>query len=143
METIRVVVAPPIQEPRQLAEAMRACVTVARVLERYRPQTRAAGSWQYALERWALSLDSAGAESVRRSLRAVIPDINLTREQTETLDAFFTFHLNISETARYLFLHRNTLLYRLDKLKEQTGLDPRQLADAMLLRLALLFRQNN
>nr|WP_241254717.1 helix-turn-helix domain-containing protein [Brevibacillus sp. SYP-B805] len=68
--------------------------------------------------------------------------MTLSPDQAEILDALFAHHLNISETARHLYLHRNTLLYRLDKLKDQTNLDPRQFSDAILLRLAMLFQQN-
>ncbi|WP_420871911.1 helix-turn-helix domain-containing protein [Cohnella rhizosphaerae] len=45
---------------------------------------------------------------------------------------------NVSETAKRLFIHRNTLLYRLDKLKQEAGLDVRSFNDAILVRLLML-----
>lgn len=59
-------------------------------------------------------------------------------ETRVTIDAFFDNDLNISETGRKLFLHRNTLVYRLEKLQKETGLDIRRFRDAMSLRLALM-----
>jgi DNA-binding PucR family transcriptional regulator len=71
-----------------------------------------------------------------------MPAPKLSREQIQTLETLFARQLNVSEAARQLYLHRNTLIYRLDKLTEETGLDPRQFPDAVLLQLFLLFRQN-
>jgi len=55
----------------------------------------------------------------------------------ETLQAFFDNNLNITETAREIYAHRNTLLYRLEKIKQFTGLDPRKFNEAIQLYLAL------
>ena len=52
------------------------------------------------------------------------------------IEAFFENNLNIAETARHLFLHRNTLVYRLEKLRADTGLDLRNFEDAQKLNLA-------
>lgn len=54
------------------------------------------------------------------------------------INKFFELNLNLSETARQLFLHRNTLAYRIDKLQKMTGLDIRSFDDAMTLKLALM-----
>ncbi|MCR5303239.1 MAG: helix-turn-helix domain-containing protein, partial [Lachnospiraceae bacterium] len=59
-------------------------------------------------------------------------------ETRVTIDAFFENSLNISETGRQLFLHRNTLVYRLEKIQKETGLDIRRFDDAMTLKLALM-----
>lgn len=59
-------------------------------------------------------------------------------ETVSTLDAFFAMDCNVSETAKRLFIHRNTLLYRLDKLKQEAGLDVRSFNDAILVRLLML-----
>ncbi|MBQ6385634.1 MAG: helix-turn-helix domain-containing protein [Lachnospiraceae bacterium] len=57
--------------------------------------------------------------------------------ETEALiNAFYANNLNISEAARQLYLHRNTLVYRLEKLRQQTGLDLRNFEDAEKLNLA-------
>ncbi|WP_052475894.1 PucR family transcriptional regulator [Cohnella kolymensis] len=53
------------------------------------------------------------------------PDLFTDPETISTLDAFFSMDCNVSETAKKLYIHRNTLLYRLDKIKHEAGLDVR------------------
>lgn len=59
-------------------------------------------------------------------------------EMLATLETFFSLDCNVSETAKKLYIHRNTLLYRLDKLKQETGLDVRLFRDAVLVKIILL-----
>jgi len=66
------------------------------------------------------------------------PDLFTDSETVSTLDAFFSMDCNVSETAKKLFIHRNTLLYRLDKIKHEAGLDVRSFNDAVLVRILLL-----
>ena len=51
---------------------------------------------------------------------------------------FFENNLNVSETSRKLFVHRNTLVYRLEKIKKLTGLDLREFEDAIVFKVALM-----
>lgn len=66
-----------------------------------------------------------------------IPD-DLDEETINTINKFFENSLNISETSRQLFVHRNTLVYRIEKLQKQTGLDIRLFDDALTLKIALM-----
>ena len=66
-----------------------------------------------------------------------IPE-ELDEETLATLEKFFDNNLNVSETSRQLFLHRNTLVYRIEKLQKVTGLDVRNFDDAMTLKIALM-----
>jgi carbohydrate diacid regulator len=59
-------------------------------------------------------------------------------ETLVTINRFFENNLNVSETSRQLYIHRNTLVYRLDKLQKSTGLDIRTFEDAITLRIALM-----
>ncbi len=59
-------------------------------------------------------------------------------ETLTTLETFFALDCNVSETAKRLYIHRNTLLYRMDKFKQETGLDVRTFNDAVLVKLELL-----
>ncbi|WP_136608189.1 PucR family transcriptional regulator [Paenibacillus dokdonensis] len=59
-------------------------------------------------------------------------------ETLSTLETFFQLDCNVSETAKRLYIHRNTLLYRLDKIKQETGLDVRSFGDAVLVKLTML-----
>ena len=61
----------------------------------------------------------------------------LTGEMLETVQAFFQNDLNLSTTARQLFLHRNTLTYRLDRIHRETGLDVRSFSDAVIWKLLM------
>ena len=60
------------------------------------------------------------------------------QETLSTIDKFFENNLNVSETSRQLFIHRNTLVYRLDKLQKSTGLDLRVFDDAITFKIALM-----
>lgn len=62
----------------------------------------------------------------------------LDKETIVTVNTFFENNLNISKTARELFIHRNTLLYRLDKLNEKTGFDVKMFDRAATFKLALM-----
>lgn len=65
------------------------------------------------------------------------------KEMLETAEEFMQCSLNVSETARNLYLHRNTLLYRLDKIQDATGLDIRQFSDAITFKIVTwLYRIN-
>ncbi|MCR4755595.1 MAG: helix-turn-helix domain-containing protein [Lachnospiraceae bacterium] len=66
-----------------------------------------------------------------------IPD-DIDDEILSTVRKFFDNSLNVSETARQLFIHRNTLIYRLEKLQKITGLDVRVFDDAVILKIALM-----
>ena len=65
------------------------------------------------------------------------PD-DFDEETLVTIDKFFENSLNVSETSRQLFIHRNTLVYRLDKLQKSTGLDLRVFEDAITFKIALM-----
>ena len=65
------------------------------------------------------------------------PD-SFDEETVITINKFFENNLNVSETARQLFVHRNTLVYRLEKLQKSTGLDIRSFDDALTFKIALM-----
>lgn len=65
------------------------------------------------------------------------PD-DFDEETLMTISKFFENSLNVSETSRQLFIHRNTLVYRLDKLQKSTGLDLRVFEDAITFKIALM-----
>jgi carbohydrate diacid regulator len=65
------------------------------------------------------------------------PD-NFDEETLTTINKFFENSLNVSETSRQLYIHRNTLVYRLDKLQKSTGLDLRVFEDAITFKIALM-----
>ncbi|MBO5208149.1 MAG: helix-turn-helix domain-containing protein [Lachnospiraceae bacterium] len=62
----------------------------------------------------------------------------LDEETLTTINKFFENNLNVSETSRQLFVHRNTLVYRIEKLEKSTGLDIRTFDDALTFKIALM-----
>jgi carbohydrate diacid regulator len=69
------------------------------------------------------------------------PIESLDAETLFTIDRFFENSLNVSETSRKLFVHRNTLVYRLEKIKKVTGLDLREFDHAVVFKVALMVRK--
>ena len=65
----------------------------------------------------------------------------MDQETLFTIQKFFENSLNVSETSRKLFVHRNTLVYRLEKIKKVTGLDLREFEDAIVFKVALMVKK--
>jgi len=65
----------------------------------------------------------------------------LDHETLATVQSFFKNNLNVSETSRKLFVHRNTLVYRLEKIRKITGLDLREFEDAVTFKVALMVKK--
>ena len=63
---------------------------------------------------------------------------DMDEETLTTINKFFENNLNVSETSRQLFIHRNTLVYRIEKLQKSTGLDIRVFDDALTFKIALM-----
>ncbi len=74
---------------------------------------------------------------IREVFKDKRPD-EFDEETLTTINKFFENNLNVSETSRQLFIHRNTLVYRLDKLQKSTGLDLRVFDDAITFKIALM-----
>ena len=66
---------------------------------------------------------------------------SLDQETLFTIQKFFENNLNVSETSRKLFVHRNTLVYRLEKIKKITGLDLREFDHAIVFKIALMVKK--
>ncbi|MEM0529133.1 helix-turn-helix domain-containing protein [Zongyangia sp. HA2173] len=66
---------------------------------------------------------------------------SLDHETLFTIQKFFENNLNVSETSRKLFVHRNTLVYRLEKIKKLTGLDLREFDHAIIFKVALMVKK--
>lgn len=78
-------------------------------------------------------------------LREVFGDKDVEQFEEETLSTvykFFENNLNISETARQLYIHRNTLVYRLEKIQKLTGLDVRVFEDALTFKIAMMVSEH-
>lgn len=89
-------------------------------------------------------ITSAPVEKCKAFLNEVLNE-NVLKELDEdtmmTVQRFFDYDLNISLTARELYIHRNTLVYRLDRIQDLTGLDVRKFDDALLFKIAMLIQK--
>ncbi|MEK5234215.1 helix-turn-helix domain-containing protein [Paenibacillus sp. FSL L8-0470] len=93
--------------------------------------------WELHMERLVNSIP----DERRRQLLGQIGDytsVLADKEMLLTLETFFEMDCNVSETAKKLYIHRNTLLYRLDKIKQETGADVRSFGDAAIVKLTML-----
>ncbi len=88
-----------------------------------------------------LPLLLSGGDAQKRAYASSIFQTINDSELSETLSAFMENNLNLTQTAEALKVHRNTVIYRLDKLTEKLGKDPRRFDDAVSLYLAILFRR--
>ncbi len=83
---------------------------------------------------------------IREVFGDTVPEVLDDEESMNTIAVFFENNLNISETARQLYVHRNTLVYRLERIEKSVGLDIRKFDDAMTFRIAIMvlshMRQN-
>ncbi len=79
-------------------------------------------------------------EYLKEMFDGEVPD-NFDNEVVVTVEKMFENNLNISEAARQLFIHRNTLVYRLDKIHKNTGFDLREFEDAMMFKVAMMMKK--
>ena len=89
------------------------------------------------LERLLNEIPAERREAFRKALFRSGEARGLSEETMETVEMFFASDLNLSDTARQMFLHRNTLTYRLDKIRRETGLDLRKFNDAVVFRVLM------
>ncbi len=74
---------------------------------------------------------------IKETFKGLSPE-KMDKETITTINKFFENSLNVSETSRQLYIHRNTLVYRLDKIEKNTGLDLRVFEDAITFKIALM-----
>lgn len=107
----------------------------------YRPGSKVYSYRELLIERF---ISDVPQEVARKYYETLFNKKNariFNEEMVQTIDKFFECHLNVSEAARQLYIHRNTLVYRLDKVQKTTGLDLRTFDDAITFKmLAMLGR---
>jgi len=91
--------------------------------------------WKHYIERFLSQIPMEALKLIGINQWSLDPELH------QTVEVFFEENLNMSETARRLYIHRNTLQYRLDKVKQQTGLDVKTFEGAMIVRFILLIQQ--
>ena len=138
MEKIRVAFGRPVEGWTSLREAYLQAQTAMQVQELFQSESLVTSYSALGLGGMMLGLDR---EAGRRYLKECFGESmrsRLDEEERKTVNCFFEHDLSFSETARDLFLHRNTLVYRLEKIQKKTGMDIRRFEDAVRLKLALM-----
>ncbi len=108
------------------------------ILRTFYEERLEAGYGSLGIGRLVYSIRKEDCEAFLEEYFGAEKRLDLSEEELQTVNKFFEKNLNISETARDLFMHRNTLVYHLEKLQKKTGLDIRRFDDAMTLKIALM-----
>ncbi len=123
----------------ELCEARREAALALQITGIFREQNEVAAYSRLGIARLIHELPKELCEMFLHEVFGdVMPDQNMDEETQVTIRLFFENNLNISETARRLFLHRNTLVYRLERFEKQIGLDIRRFDDAMTFQIAMM-----
>ena len=101
----------------------------------FQPDGRVFCYHRQAMERLINAVPTETRRQLRKEFLSPEAGKLLNPEMMETIRAFFRNDLNLSTTARELFIHRNTLIYRLDKIRKETGFDLRRFQDAAVFQL--------
>lgn len=128
-----------VHEPEDLLQKIREIQEIIQILPSLRDRNKAIAPWDVIGEMLAHSLPKEVREKID-TLFTKRGDFSLLREHDweQVLYVYFRSHLNLSQAAKELYVHRNTLNYRLERIRNETGLDPRNFEEAFLLRLYLL-----
>ena len=102
---------------------------------RYHRQDRVYIYARQMLERIIDTIPEEKKKEIRRAFYGSNPEAALSEEMLETVRVFFRNDLNLTAASKQLFIHRNTLNYRLDKIKKDFGLDLRSFGDAVVFRI--------
>ena len=89
---------------------------------------------------YGVAVENKNKDTILDLTPEIKTEVELDEETLATINHLFDNNLNISETARQLFIHRNTLVYRLERIEKKLGLDIRTFEDAMLFKIAMMVR---
>ena len=123
----------------QLQEAYKEALRALEAGRRYHPGKRVYSFDESMLERIIQTIPEASSREIRDHFLEKCDGLDLNAELMETVEVFFRNDLNLTAASKQLFIHRNTLNYRLDKIRRQTGLDLRCFQDAVIFRVMLDF----
>ncbi|SFJ14969.1 PucR family transcriptional regulator [Thermoflavimicrobium dichotomicum] len=132
----KMIVHPPILQAEELQNLRHAILETEQLTKIFQPNKSVQAIWNIALEQLLSSLDTTAIQQYLK--KSGLEPFLQNEDFRKSLETFFQFNCNISETARQLYIHRNTLLYRIERLKEETGLDIRNFFDGMMVQIALM-----
>ncbi len=123
---------------KQLNESMQEAKKAISIGRMFHPKQQIFNYQKMVLERFLASIPEENAASFYQTLFNRRTTKLFSDEMLSTIETFFNNSLNLSETARQLYIHRNTLVYRLDKIQKTVGLDLRAFDDAVTFKLLMM-----
>lgn len=138
MINVRVGYGEPVNQLAQLAKSYRDACTALKVCKIFQPKESVAVYGQLGIGQLIYQLPPDLCQQFLHEVFAENQQELLDEEMLATVDKLFENNLNISETARQLYIHRNTLVYRLERIQKILGLDIRLFEDAMMFRIAMM-----
>ena len=131
----------PVAQLRDLADRFKEAQTAIDVGHVFEPETAIIQYENLGIGRLIYQLPVTLCEMFLSEVFKKNPIEALDEETLEIINKFFENNLNISETSRKLFVHRNTLVYRLGKIKKLSGLDLREFDQAIVFKVALMVKK--
>lgn len=138
MEKVRISYGTPVSHIMELSNSYREAWTALEVGKIFYAGQKTISFRKLGIGRLLYQLPKELCENFLTEVVGAKPEEVLDPETLGTIYRFFDNGLNISETARQLYVHRNTLVYRLEKIQKQLGLDIRQFDDAVTFKIALM-----
>lgn len=129
------------RRPEEWPAGYREALSALETGERFGRKSRVQVYGEQILERMAAGIPPEVRRSFRERFPAAGAGETMNAETRETAEALFDADLNLSVAARRMFVHRNTLTYRLDRIQRETGLDLRKFNDAVIFRMLMLMPQ--
>ena len=131
----------PVMHLRELADRYKEAQTAIEVGKIFESEESVISYESLGIGRIIYQLPTTLCEMFLAEVFKKNPIESLDQETLYTINKFFENNLNVSETSRKLFVHRNTLVYRLEKIKKLTGLDLREFDHAIVFKVALMVKQ--
>lgn len=141
METAKIAYGNTASELIQLRQSYREARVAMEIAEVFSTERRIVSYAQLGIGRLIYELPKPLCEQFLEEVFGDRRGVKLKEEEIQTVNKLFEKNLNLSETARDLYIHRNTLVYHLEKLQKKTGLDIRNFDDALTLKIALMVKQ--
>lgn len=139
-----VVIGGRLKAPQQLAKLYDLCLEAIQLREKYNINENVLDYEGMAVYRLVASMDEDLKQSITQRIFSSRFVEMLNNEIELTIEEMFRNNLNLTDTSARLFVHRNTLLYRIDKIYKQTGFDLRKFEDSMVFKLAwLMYKEKN
>ena len=131
----------PVMHLRELADRYKEAQTAIEVEKVFDTEKTVVSYESLGIGRIIYQLPTTLCEMFLAEVFKKSPIEALDEETLYTINKFFENNLNVSETSRKLFVHRNTLVYRLEKIKKLTGLDLREFDHAIIFKVALMVKK--